>query len=393
MNITELSSALPYYFKAGLTPHIIGHAGIGKSSIIYQVAEKLGYEVVELRLGQMSDAGELIGLPEFNRDAKGNALSTTFVKPDWFPTREKTILFLDEINRSNKDILQAVFQLVYDKRIANHILPKDVHVVAASNPPTEEYAVLDFDDSAFQDRFIHVKLTPTIQEFITFGKSIDASPTVLGFINSQPELLERRDLSEISMDFVKPSRRSWIRVSNLEKTGISGDLLRMSIAGLVGTTAATAYVEYLASQIKPPSAEEIINDFSNAKKKIDRILKDSDSTRGDMFDAMWTDLSALIKNQNNKITQVNTPDGSLQFENTWTKQQALNFIEFVKITPVEVFLTHFNDLTLKSVDVAKFFIVIDGKRDFDTIMNNADLVAIVESASKSSAKKIEKVKK
>jgi alkaline phosphatase D len=357
MNISELKILLPYAFKAGLTPNIIGSHGIGKSSVVYQVAQDLGYEVIELRLGQMSDAGELIGLPEFNRDAKGKALSTTFVKPDWFPTKENTILFLDEINRSNKDILQAIFQLVYDGRIANHILPKNVFVVAASNPPTDDYAVLDFADSAFQDRFIHIKMTPSFGEWMTYGKNVGMSSKVLGFINGQPDLLEQRDLADFNLDFVKPSRRSWERVSKLEQTGLSGELFRMAIAGLVGANAATAYIEYLASQVKPPSAEEIINDFNAAKKKIEKITKGGDSTRGDMFDAMWTDLAALIRSSNDKIVQIPTTDGSLKYENTWTKEQALNFVEFVKASPVEVFIAHFNDLVLKNVDVAKFFIV------------------------------------
>lgn len=393
MNLSELRQAIPHYFKAGLTPHIIGHAGIGKSSIVYQLAKDLGYKVVELRLGQISDAGELIGLPEFLRDENGKPVATSFIKPEWFPTEENTILFLDEMNRSNKDIIQGVFQLVYDKRIGNHILPKNVHIVAASNPPTEEYMVLDFADDAFQDRFIHIKFNPTVAEFVNYGKAKGLSNTVLGFINSQPGLLERQDLSEISMDFVTPSRRSWERVSNLEATGMKDDLLRMSIAGLVGATAATAYIEYLSSQVKPPSAEEIINDFNSAKTKIEKILSNAESSRGDMFDAMWTDMAAFIKLSDSKIKQLDTKDGTLAYEGSWTKQQALNFVEFSKMSPVEVFITHFSDLTLKSVDTAKFFVVIDNKRDFDTIFNNEELLAIIKGASVSSAKKVTKKEK
>ena len=69
MNITQAKKVIPYIFSINRTPHLIGHAGIGKSSIVYQVCEELGYNVVEKRLGQMADAGDLIGLMEFIKDS------------------------------------------------------------------------------------------------------------------------------------------------------------------------------------------------------------------------------------------------------------------------------------------------------------------------------------
>jgi MoxR-like ATPase len=167
MKVTELKAALTAVFSIGRTPNIIGLHGTGKSSVVYQWAAENGYKVSERRLGQMADAGDLIGLQEFIRDTKtGNATHTKHVLPDWFPREENTIVFLDEVNRAHKDLLQAVFELVYDKSLAGVKLPKNCHVVAASNPATDDYAVLDFSDSAFQDRFVHIQFTPTKEEWL-----------------------------------------------------------------------------------------------------------------------------------------------------------------------------------------------------------------------------------
>lgn len=55
-----------------------------------------------LFLGQMSDPGDLLGLPTKD-EATGK---TTFMPPYWFPIDDKPIvLFLDELNRARPEIL------------------------------------------------------------------------------------------------------------------------------------------------------------------------------------------------------------------------------------------------------------------------------------------------
>jgi hypothetical protein len=53
-------------------------------------------QVVTLFLGQMSDLGDIIGLPSLDR----SSAKTVFRLPWWFPKDEAPIvLFLDELNR------------------------------------------------------------------------------------------------------------------------------------------------------------------------------------------------------------------------------------------------------------------------------------------------------
>ena len=79
-----------------------GKHGIGKSKIITDFFTAKGQKVVTLFLGQMSDPGDLIGLP--NKDeATGK---TVFMPPYWFPTDDQpVVLFLDELNRARPEIL------------------------------------------------------------------------------------------------------------------------------------------------------------------------------------------------------------------------------------------------------------------------------------------------
>ena len=71
-----------------------GKHGIGKSKIITDWFERRGSRVVTLFLGQMSDPGDLIGLPHKD-EATGK---TVFMPPYWFPTDDQpVVLFLDEL--------------------------------------------------------------------------------------------------------------------------------------------------------------------------------------------------------------------------------------------------------------------------------------------------------
>ena len=67
---------------------LTGRHGIGKSQILTKYFESVGMTVKTLFLGQMSDPGDLLGLP--NKDeATGK---TTFMPPYWFPMDGKPIV-------------------------------------------------------------------------------------------------------------------------------------------------------------------------------------------------------------------------------------------------------------------------------------------------------------
>ena len=99
MRIADIKKVLPFLLEANLTPNIMGEHGKGKSEVISQFAKENGYDyVINLRLGQIQDSGDLTGLPEFV-DVDGVKV-TKFMQPSFFPKKDdKAILFLDEYNR------------------------------------------------------------------------------------------------------------------------------------------------------------------------------------------------------------------------------------------------------------------------------------------------------
>lgn len=328
MNITQLKQSLPFLIQSGLVPNIIGKHGIGKSSIVAQYAKDNGYSFHPFFLGQMNDTGDLLGLPEFNRDENGKAISTSFIHPAKLPKKPRSILFFDELNRASKDLLQAIFQLALEGTIHDYTLPEDSAIIMAMNPPTDDYSVLDFADKAFADRFVHINLDPTHEEFHSYMGSRYGSSTVSDFLTQQTKLLEETDLKAVSLEFVKPSRRSWDRLQKLENTGMPENLFREAGMGIVGTVAMIAYSSWKETQVKILDGGEVLNNYSKVKDKYLAYFKNVKT--GDALEIPRTDIVSTVCSSFSEelIKQLKSPKGL-------TADQAINTANFLLDTPIE----------------------------------------------------------
>lgn len=310
MNIGTLKEALPYLFKANIATMIVGHHGVGKSQAVSQYAAENGLQFVDLRLGTQ-DVGDLLGLADFQVDEKtGQKIATKFMRPTWFPVdpNSKGIIFLDEVNRGRRDVLQAVFQLVLDKRLHEYKLPTGWHVIAAMNPNTGDYQVTDVSDKAFMDRFCHIKLAPSRQEFFKYARDRKFDDRMIQFLTDQPDMLQG-ELEAFDLSEVKPSRRSWEAVDRLIKANTPVNVLTELTYGLVGVAAGTALMKAMSETDKPINAKDVVDNYGKFQKKI----KDySDAKTGGRLDMLkftcdsileWvqSDKKALTKDQSKNL--------------------------------------------------------------------------------------------
>lgn len=327
MNITQLKQSLPFLIKSGLVPNIIGKHGIGKSSVVAQYAKDNGYSFHPFFLGQMSDNGDLLGLPEFDRDASGKALSVSFIHPAKLPKKPRSILFFDELNRASKELLQAIFQLALEGTLHDYTLPEDSAIIMAMNPATDDYSVLDFADKAFADRFVHINLDPSHEEFHTYMNVRYGTSTVSDFLKQQTKLLEESDLQAVSLDFVKPSRRSWDRLQKLELTGMPENLFREAGMGIVGTAAMIAYSSWKETQVKLVEGKEILENYSKVRDRFIGYFKNPQT--GQALDVPRTDIVSTVclsfaEELSNRLKN-----------STLKPNEAKNAAQFLIDTPVE----------------------------------------------------------
>ena len=231
---------------------IWGAPGVGKSSLVIDVARDFGVPVIDVRLSQREPV-DMRGLPVPGDDAVRWLLSDEWPRdPD-----SKGILFFDEITAADRSLQAAAYELILDRKLgANYALPKGWLIVAAGNRSTDR-AVSYVMSSALSNRFCHVTLEATLEDWLRWGRQADIHPLILGFLRYRPQLLFKM---EGSVEQGWPSPRSWQRVSTLlksfEKQGMTFDaLVDIAVAGLVGQGAAMEFAAFRKYQDSANFAE------------------------------------------------------------------------------------------------------------------------------------------
>lgn len=294
--------------NANITPFIWGHRGMGKSSLVHQIAVENGWGFIDLRCSQL-EASDVRGLPNPGEDGRTHYLPPAdmpvgdmtlteieaelgevpkdsdieaerqyYIKLQEMQRRfQRGILFIDEVNRAQDDVLQAVFQLVLDRRVGQYVLPPGWCVVAAGNF-MEGYMVSGFNDAAFLDRFCHVTLSggeTTLEEWVYYMSQVHegAASDVIEFASQNMKHLDGDIQGELGFT-VQPSRRSWEAVVRVQKAMASGSFSETAytetLSGLIGRELASSFSRY-SCPVKPQSLiDNGVDAHESQLKKLNR---------------------------------------------------------------------------------------------------------------------------
>ena len=325
--VSVIQSAIDLCRKARITPFIWGHRGLGKSSLVQQYCVRNGMGFIDLRCSQL-EASDIRGLPDkldgrtvylppadmpigdLTPDAVATELAAVlgivekgatadlladkiakklqmasldterryYVKLQQLQPRfDHGILFLDELNRGQDDVLQAAFQLVLDYRVGQYVLPPGWTIATAGNF-MEGYQVSGFNDPAFLNRFCHMTLSSgetTLEEWVQYMSDAHAGDAadVIEFAASNVKHLDGDPEGELGFS-VQPSRRSWDMVTRVQKAykegGYSQTVYNEVLAGLVGRELALAFSRY-SCPVKPRELlAKGVRPFEGALRKLDR---------------------------------------------------------------------------------------------------------------------------
>ena len=209
MTISEFTGMFNYLLdnnrklqEAGQTPIAIGiegEAGIGKTSLIQQVAKQRGMTLCKLNLSQLEEVGDLVGFPMKevllqwqNKEGKRvtkwwpeslmhkvpqnvQVTGTTrmsYAPPSWLPKEENPngcILLLDDYTRSNQLFMQATMELINEGKYISWSLPKYTTICLSTNPDDGQFAVQSLD-SAQKTRFINFNLKLSVNDWASWAE-------------------------------------------------------------------------------------------------------------------------------------------------------------------------------------------------------------------------------
>ena len=310
-------------FKTFLScaPHVIavrkpillrGRHGVGKSEVVYQIADNMNLPVVERRASQMTE-GDLLGMPSPELIEINGEQASQFRPFSWFiqACTEPVVLFLDEVDRATTEVRQGIFELTDSRKLAGWALHKDTVVVAAVNGGEhgDQYQVNEMDPAEL-DRYTVFDIEPTVEDWLDWAKE-NVDGVTWDFINQNRNHLEHQD--DFEPNKVYPSRRSWARLNDclvqaslLESA--SPELFHLATA-FVGFEAAVAFNDFIKNYDRQVSLEAVLDDGKIEKTK----------------DFDINDHSALIEKMEAKEV----------FKNTLNATQVQNLADYFIVLPSE----------------------------------------------------------
>jgi len=246
---------------AHLPPMMLwGPPGIGKSTLISELAEELDIGFIDVRLAQREPV-DIRGLPVPREDRQGVdwIVSSDWPRESQANFKPRGIILFDEITAADPSMQVAAYEFILDRRLGQlYSVPDGWYIVAAGNR-TQDGAVARTMSSALANRFCHLELRSDAGTWCDWAWANGIHPSVIAFIRFRPDLL-----FSMTGDRERgwPSPRSWARVSLeiqlAERHGLSDVAIRHIIEGLIGTGAAIEFEGFTRWTDQLPNIEKML---------------------------------------------------------------------------------------------------------------------------------------
>ena len=253
MTAIDLKQALIPLIDNKIPTFIWGNPGVGKSSLVAQIASKKNIEFIDLRLSLL-DPTDLRGIPFFEKEDK----KAVWAKPEFLPdtnSKEYGILFLDEINSAPPTIQAAAYQLVLDKKIGEYVLPKNYSIIAAGNYESDRGVTYRMP-TPLANRFVHLNFDLDFDSWKLWAYKTNTDKRILSYLSYKPNDLFRFNPKSNEKSFATP--RSWKFVDDILQSNIEPTLLENVIAGAIGKEVASEFLSYCSVMDKLPNIQDIL---------------------------------------------------------------------------------------------------------------------------------------
>lgn len=256
--------------------NLSGPPGVGKSDGIREIAKQLskqtGKEVVitdvrllnfaptDIRGIPAKDEQKTIILDDNDNEKEITEQVARWLKPSIFNMSHAkniiNILFLDEITAAPQSVQAAAYQLVLDRKVGEHVLPKNCFVFCAGNRITDKSVAYKMP-KALANRLCHLEIYAEVDDWKRWAINTGIDQRILGFINYQNSALF--DFEPSNDDLAFPTPRSWSMVDKFLKKLKSVDAAFPLIAGCIGLGAATNFKGYTKVYADLPNIQDIFD--------------------------------------------------------------------------------------------------------------------------------------
>jgi len=253
MNPSNAKRSLTYLCKRKVPVFLWGPPGIGKSSIVAQVAKDDGINFIDLRLSLL-DPTDLRGIPFFDTKKE----TAVWAPPSFLPdgSQPRGILFLDELNTAAPMVQASAYQLILDRKIGEYSLPDGWAIVAAGNRESDRGVVFRMA-SPLANRFVHLEMDVNVNDWKNWAVNSNIDSSIIAYILHRPDALFSFNTKDDSKSFATP--RTWEYVNEIISSEPDLDLLLPMVSGAIGEELAASYLGFRSVAIDLPDLDEILS--------------------------------------------------------------------------------------------------------------------------------------
>ena len=214
-----------------------GSRGVGKSSIVHQVAAEHGVPLVDLRLTTLEPVDLRGAIYADDRQSR-----TVWFPPEFLPGPEQPagILFLDELTAADPRLQVSAYSLILDRRSGNYRLPQGWMVVAAGNASFHGAVSHDMG-TALADRLFHFHVQASVEAFLDYALEHGLAPEVMAYLKVRPDRLDDTAAQLEGDHLLGASPRGWEDVSRVLQAPLGDEARRVFVQGRIGAANAAEF--------------------------------------------------------------------------------------------------------------------------------------------------------
>jgi len=341
--------------KPPVAIEVVGESGIGKTSVVVELAKESNLNFIKLNLAQIEELGDLVGFPirqfqmykekkvakkldDINYTAAQRTsassdianIETTVTKkvglwvdelavneylkngykmtgknrmsycaPEWIADKKSGgILLLDDWNRADMRFIQAVMELIDRQTYISWSLPSDWHIILTANPDNGDYMVNSVD-SAQKTRYITANLKFNVEVWARWAEAEQIDTRCINFLLLNPELVTQETNARSITTFFNA-------ISSFENFEKELHMIQLIGEGSVGDTFASMFTTFINNKLdKLPTPKDLLTHENEQYilGELKSCIGEGDNYRADIASTLATRLAnyAVVYSKENTI--------------------------------------------------------------------------------------------